>query len=169
MALRLILIRHAKSAWDDPMAEDHARVLNERGRKSATALGQWLATNGYLPQLCLCSDAARTRETWERIAAELPQPVRVSHRAELYHAGSQRLLGTLRRATADTVALVAHNPGIGDFANALLRKRPEHPRYPDYPTGATAVIDFDIEDWSDLALRSGTLADFVVPRDLIEE
>ena len=168
MPVRLILIRHAKSAWDDPLANDHARVLNDRGRRSATAIGQWLATKGYLPGECLCSDASRTRETWDLIAAELPAPAPVQHMPELYHAGSQRLLSTLRNASADTVALVAHNPGIGDFASGLLQRRSSHPRYADYPTGATAVIDFDLQGWEVIAPRSGSLTDFVVPRDLID-
>ena len=166
MPVRLILIRHAKSAWDDPLADDHARVLNDRGRRSATAIGQWLAERGHVPDICLCSDAARTRETWDRIAAELPGPVPLRQMAELYHAGSQRLLGILRRASAETVALVGHNPGIGDLANAVLRDRASHPRFGDYPTGATAVIDFDVEDWAEVGLRSGALVDFVVPREL---
>jgi hypothetical protein len=33
--LRLILLRHAKSSWDDPSLEDHERPLNKRGRKAA--------------------------------------------------------------------------------------------------------------------------------------
>ena len=54
MTCRLILIRHAKSSWDDPMADDHARVLNGRGRASAAAIGGWLAAKSYLPDVVLC-------------------------------------------------------------------------------------------------------------------
>ena len=46
---RLILTRHAKSAWDDPSMDDHDRPLNDRGRRSARALGDWLASRGYDP------------------------------------------------------------------------------------------------------------------------
>ena len=66
----MTLIRHAKSAWDDPFAEDHARVLNDRGRRSATAIGGWLREHGYLPAQVLSSDSARTTETVERLLAE---------------------------------------------------------------------------------------------------
>ena len=63
MTKRLILIRHAKSSWSDPFADDHARVLNKRGIASARAVGAWLAENDYVPQMILCSDSARTQET----------------------------------------------------------------------------------------------------------
>ena len=39
MTKRLILIRHAKSSWDDPFGDDHARILNTRGQASAAAIG----------------------------------------------------------------------------------------------------------------------------------
>ena len=61
--MRLILIRHAKSSWANPGQGDHARPLNPRGRRAATAIGGWLADKGYVPDLILCSDAQRTRET----------------------------------------------------------------------------------------------------------
>ena len=34
---QLLLLRHAKSAWDDPALADHARPLNGRGRRAAAA------------------------------------------------------------------------------------------------------------------------------------
>ena len=60
---RLILTRHAKSSWDDPLMSDHDRPLNERGKAAAADLGQWLASRGYVPSEVLCSDAVRTRAT----------------------------------------------------------------------------------------------------------
>ena len=58
---RLILTRHAKSSWDDPLTPDHDRPLNDRGKAAAADLGQWLASRGYIPDEVLCSDALRTR------------------------------------------------------------------------------------------------------------
>ena len=69
---RLILTRHAKSSWDDPLMSDHDRPLNERGKAAAADLGQWLASRGYVPDQVLCSDALRTRKTWSGIAPALP-------------------------------------------------------------------------------------------------
>ena len=59
---RLILTRHAKSDWDDPSLPDQERPLNARGRRSARALGDWLASRGYDPEEVLCSSARRTAD-----------------------------------------------------------------------------------------------------------
>ncbi|NCU19845.1 hypothetical protein EOM89_03700 [Candidatus Falkowbacteria bacterium] len=103
---RLILTRHAKSAWDDPLLADHDRPLNDRGRRAARELGDWLASRGYEPEEVLCSDALRTRETWDGVAAavlEVRPVVRIEPR--LYQAGPDVLMAALKAATAPTVLL----------------------------------------------------------------
>ena len=167
MSLRLILTRHAKSSWDSPVADDHARPLNDRGRKSAKAIGQWLSGKGYEPALVLSSDAARTRETWALMAPALEGAPKVVWLQELYHAGAETMLDVLRTAgNAPTVLMLGHNPGIAGFANMAVRHPPRHDRFRDYPTAATTVIDFDESDWRQIDWGTGTVADFTVPRDL---
>ncbi len=167
MTHRLILIRHAKSSWDDPFGDDHARVLNHRGQASAKAIGEWLADKGYTPDIVLCSDAARTQETAALIIGQLAPapPVKLSGR--LYHAAPETILDLLRKQGAATIAIIAHNPGIGMLANALVNTPPDHRRFSDYPTCASTVIDFEIGSWAAVQPRTGRCADFVVPRDLI--
>lgn len=167
MTRRLILIRHAKSSWSDPFADDHARVLNTRGRASAEAIGAWLATNGYIPDMVHCSDAVRTQETAELVLRHLTPVPKLRLTGMLYHAAPDTIMDLLQRATAETVAIIAHNPAIGMLANALVKTRPNHHRFSDYPTCATTVIDFAVDAWSDVQRQSGTCVDFVVPRDLI--
>lgn len=159
---RLILIRHAKSGWDDPFADDHARVLTKRGRGAAGAVGRWLAQTGYVPQLILCSDAARTMETCDHLTAGMGQLPPVRPHSMLYHASPDTILEQISREEAQTIAVIAHNPGIGMLADALVRQRPAHHRFLDYPTCATSVIDFE----GPIAIGHGTLVDFVVPKDL---
>ena len=167
MTLRLILIRHAKSSWSDPFADDHARVLNKRGRASAMAIGKWLAEQGYTPDIVLCSDAARTQETAELVlSAFTPQPQRKLS-GQLYHASPDAILDLVQRQPAQTVAVIGHNPGIGMLANGLVTSAPAHRRFSDYPTCATAVIDFERDGWRDIQPRMGQCEAFVVPRDLI--
>ena len=167
MSLRLILIRHGKSSWDDPYGDDHARVLNERGRTSATAIGEWMAQEGYLPNILLCSDAARTQETARLVLTSLaPQP-KLQLSGRIYHASPDTILDLIHQQTVQTVAVIGHNPGIGMLANALVKTAPKHHRFSDYPTCASTVIDFDVSSWGQVKPRSGTCAAFVVPRDLI--
>ncbi len=166
MTRRLILTRHAKSSWDDPTMSDHDRPLNARGRGAADDLGGWLASRGYLPDEALVSDARRTQETWERIAARLPATVPASFKPALYHAGVDVMLAVLRHARADCVMMIGHNPGIADFAERLVARAPQHPGFRRYPTCATLVADFEIDDWAQAGLGMGAARDFIVPRDL---
>ena len=99
MTKRLILIRHAKSGWDDPFADDHARILNKRGRASALAVGGWLADQGYIPQTVLCSDAARTQETAELILPQLVPAPKLKLSGMLYHAAPDTIMDLVQRVT----------------------------------------------------------------------
>lgn len=164
--LRLILTRHAKSAWDDPTLNDHDRPLNARGQRSAGLIGGWLASRGDLPGEVLCSDATRTRETWEGIAPHLegaPAPVLKS---SLYLAGPDVMLAVLRGATAPVVMMLGHNPGIAEFAERLLNRPPVDAEFRRFPTGATLVATFEAQNWSEVGFGSASLLDYVVPRAL---
>ncbi len=161
---RLILIRHAKSGWDDPMADDHDRTLTARGRKAATAIGEWLLEKGYVPDIVISSDAARTRETAQYLLAAFDVPPPVQFAPMLYHASPDTVLDFATRPSEPTIAIIGHNPGIGMAAHALVRQKPAHRRFSDYPTCATTVIDFT----GKIALGAGDLVDFIVPRDLVD-
>lgn len=159
---RLILTRHAKSAWDDPTLDDHDRPLNERGRRSAHALGDWIANRGYEPEEVLCSSSARTRETWELIAGaplETRPPLRIE--TTLYQAGPDRMLAILKTATHPIVMMLGHNPGICELAAMLPARPPMDPVFRRYPTAATLVVDFQIDSWAEVEPGQGSTRDFV--------
>lgn len=160
---RLILIRHGKSSWGDPLQDDHDRVLNARGRAAATAIGNWLADKGYVPDVMLVSDAKRTVETAELVCAALPRHPDVQFMPRLYHASPETVLEAVTHQTARTIAVIGHNPGMGMTAHGLVMQPPHHARFDDYPTCATTVIDFANKP----ALNAGHCVDFIVPRDLI--
>ena len=163
---RLILTRHAKSSWDDPLTPDHDRPLNERGKAAAADLGQWLASRGYVPEQVLCSDAVRTRKTFSGIAPALPGAPELELKPALYHAGPDVMLAVLRHAKADTVMMIGHNPGIAEFAGRLVAQPPRNTEFVRYPTGATLVADFAIDDWADVNFGMGTVDDFIVPSEI---
>ena len=116
----------------DSRLSDHALPLNNRGRRAASALGEWLSRNGYVPNEIISSTAARTLETCARLdLGKLP-----SSTQDLYLDSHDTLLETLRSATGQTVLVLGHNPGICAFANGLLNTQPAHRRFGDYPSGA---------------------------------
>jgi phosphohistidine phosphatase len=164
--LRLILTRHAKSSWDDPTVADHDRPLNARGIRSAGLIGGWLASRGDVPGEVLCSDALRTRETWDHIAPHLGGAPALTLKPALYHAGPDVMLAVLRHATQPVVMMLGHNPGIAEFAARLLAHAPADPEFQRYPTGATLVATFEEADWADVGFGSGAALDFVTPRNL---
>lgn len=166
MTLRLILTRHAKSDWSGGTQRDFERPLNARGRVETRLVGEWLLSRGYLPDKIIASAARRTAETAEHLAAMLGTDEPIDLRETLYQTDKEALIAALQAETAQTILVVNHNPTIAHLANALLHDRPCHTRFVDYPTGATAVIDFALAGWADLAPGSGALRDFAVPDEL---
>jgi len=163
---RLILIRHAKSSWDDPSVRDLDRPLAKRGRRGAALVGQWLAREGIRPEAALVSSARRTQETWDLIVrAAGAAPTR--YLPELYHAGPETMLEVLRAAPdVERVLMLGHQPGIAAFARRLLAGPPEDPRFDKFATAAVAVIDFPVDAWPQAAWATGRLHAFTDPRAL---
>ncbi|MCJ8138555.1 histidine phosphatase family protein [Falsirhodobacter halotolerans] len=162
---RLILIRHAKSGWDDPLMTDHQRPLAERGERAAPQIGAWLAAQGVLPEEVLCSDATRTRQTWDLISTTLPGAPTPRLVPALYHAAPETMLRVLQGATGQVVAMIGHNPGIAEFARLIVARAPEHSGFARYPTAATLVAEFDA-DWAAVRFGAGRTVAFTTPRDL---
>jgi phosphohistidine phosphatase len=172
---QLLLLRHAKSSWDDPSLPDHARPLNARGKRAAIAMAGVMHGLGLAPDVVLVSSARRTLQTLEALAP-LPDSPMVEPMDDLYLAPWQRLLDTLREApeTARSLLVIAHNPGLHDLALALAGpagmagNAPGTQRLAEgYPTGALA--EFAIAtSWRRLEPGNGRLVRFVAPNDLPE-
>lgn len=160
--MRLVLMRHAKSSWNDPTQDDFDRPLNGRGRSSATALGKWLKDRNYVPDQALVSSSLRTRETFSR----LELTCEAIFLDALYHAAPGAMMAHLRKAAGQTILMVAHNPGIAWFAQEILVAPPPHSRFFDYPTGATLVAEPSAENWDAVKPGCGRALDFIVPREL---
>jgi phosphohistidine phosphatase len=166
MTLRLTLIRHAKSSWDDPLLSDHDRPLNKRGYAAAERIGAWLGENGYCAETVYSSTARRAAETWAGISPYCTPDIDAGLFSSLYHASPERMLAMLHRTKTKTAMMIGHNPGIAMLAEALVKTAPNHPKFFHYPSAATSVIRFDVENWSDIRSKTGGIVDFIVPRDL---
>jgi phosphohistidine phosphatase len=168
----LSLLRHAKSSWDDPELTDHERGLNGRGLRDAPRMGRFIRNNGLVPDLVLCSDAVRTRETMRLVLAEwgAARP-RVVYDAALYLAEPVGILKLLAKVDANIghCLVVGHNPGLEDLAVSLAETGEPHALADlgaKFPTCALAVIDLPVEGWKGLRPGTGNLRMFVVPRAL---
>lgn len=172
---RLLLLRHAKAVASGPNIDDHARALADRGRSDAPAIGRYMVKQGLEPDLVLASTARRTVETAELVFAEFRTPPEIAYLDALFLAEAEGITAVIRRVPRKQgcVCIVGHNPGLEVCASALARepvKRKERDYFDaieeKFPTGALAVLDFDVEQWRDVRPGEGRLVDFVRPRDL---
>jgi phosphohistidine phosphatase len=166
MTHRLLLLRHAKSSWDDAELDDHDRPLAPRGRRAAERVGERLRDAQLAPDLVVCSTAARTRQTLELLGLEDPE---VRFEKRLYGAGEDELLDLVRGLddAAETVLVIGHNPGMQELALRLAAAASgpdaEHLRE-RFPTAALAVYESE-GGWAALADGRGRLRSYVTPRD----
>ena len=163
---RLVILRHAK-AVPHGAAPDFDRALAGRGIEDAAAVGRYLAEEQILPDLALVSPALRTRQTWEGAAPALGG-VAVQFEDAIYDASATTLLHLVRKVAPSvrTLVVVGHNPGMAQLARDLVG---HGDRYAfarlktKFPTAALAVLDFAVDDWSELNHGGGRLDRFVTP------
>ena len=126
-ARKLVLVRHAKSAWPD--VPDHERPLARRGQRNAPAMGRWLRTAGHLPDRVLCSTARRARETWQLMQSGLQATPPTMFDDGVDQASAARLLELIRQAPPPTRTLlvVGHDPAIQELALARAVTVPARP------------------------------------------
>lgn len=172
---QLLLLRHAKSSWDDRSVPDRDRALNVRGRQAATCMRQALQQLGLTPDLVLVSPARRTRETLEALEPWDEAPL-IESIEMLYLASAVQLLEALRGVpeTVRSVMVVGHNPGMHELALLLVGKATTAPPADltrlkaGYPTGALA--EFNVAgSWTRLDVGGGQLVRFLRPRDLPQD
>jgi phosphohistidine phosphatase len=172
-AMRLMLLRHAKSEKAEGGMSDHVRRLSARGKADAPVIGAYMARHALIPDLVLVSTAERTRQTWERVATALTTPPRVAYEERLYNAGAEAIIALVKGTAAmvRTLLVVGHNPGLHEAARRLIASGDVETRErlnEGLPTSGLAVIDFAGKDWRKLHPRGGRLERFVSPRSLAE-
>lgn len=169
---QLLLMRHAKSSWDDPRLSDHARPLNPRGRAAAAAMREAMRELGLAPDVVLVSSARRTLQTLEALEPWDDTPL-VEPMDSLYLAGPAQLLQALGTVaeTARSVLILAHNPGLQDLAIQLSGAAPDaqdadlRRLAEGFPSGALA--EFTVAgSWRSVGEGGARLRRFLRPRDL---
>jgi phosphohistidine phosphatase len=163
----LLIVRHAKSDWAAG-APDHERPLNTRGLREAPQLGELLGGLGLQPDLVICSDATRARQTWALAASawvDAP-PVRID--ARLYDASRSEVLDVINQTPDDVqiLACVGHEPTSGALAAALAGSSDEGAAQTlsrGLKTASAAVITF-AGTWAGLEVGAARLTAVVSPR-----
>jgi phosphohistidine phosphatase len=166
---RLLLLRHAKAERSRPGERDRDRRLDDRGRDDAPRIGAYMAKHGLVPDRAVVSIAARTRETWEAVAASLAETPTADFDDRIYEASPAALLQVIKETSPETQTLliVGHNPGLQELATLLIATGDVETRQrlkENFATSALAVIEFALDGWDKLHPQAGRLAHFIDPR-----
>ena len=169
---QLLLLRHAKSSWNDPALEDFDRPLARRGLDAAPAMGREIARRDWIPQKALVSAALRTRDTWRLVSGEwaTARP-EIEFARAIYEASADDILAEIRKTAKPVTALlvVGHNPGMEDLAGRLASSRSDAEALDrlraKFPTAALARFEFE-GDWNSLKTGTARLTHFVRSEDL---
>lgn len=139
----LILMRHAKSSWDNAALSDHERPLNTRGHREAPITGERLLRAGLIPDVVVSSDSTRTRETWDALCHFFPERQAVFTNS-LYLGGLDDIRNVVcnQPDSVKTMLCLGHNPGFSltagwlSGAHVLLK------------TSNAAVLTVEAATWS---------------------
>ena len=167
---QLLLLRHAKSSWDDPRLSDHSRSLNARGREAAAGMRQAMHALDLSPDVVLVSSARRTLQTLEALLPFPETPI-IEPMNALYLATAPQMLAVLNTVaeTVRSVLLIGHNPGLHELAQTLTGSASDKADAARlaarYPTAALA--EFAVPgSWRTLGPGGARLVRFLCPRDL---
>lgn len=155
-------MRHAKSSWDNAAMSDYERPLNERGLRTAPLMGELIRKKHLQPDLFLSSPAERAKQTAQLVKESAQIKSEIVFNEKIYEASVRQLLEIIgeQPESVKTILLVGHNPGIEGlvkFITGELRAM---------PTAALAIVDLQIDKWSDTAASKGDLRDLIRPKEM---
>lgn len=160
----LLIVRHAKSSWDDPSQSDFDRPLNERGKRDSPQMARRLLAKSITIDAFLSSPAKRAHKTAALFAAEYNyDKENILLIPELYHAAPANFFQVIAHApaAANTLAVFSHNPGITEFVNMLTEVRID-----DMPTCAIFGVQIVTQSWTHFQEAPKTFWFFDYPKSL---
>ena len=163
MSRTLILIRHAKSSWDQVGLQDFDRPLNKRGLKNAPDMGQRLKKKGFRTDIIISSPANRAFTTASLIADQINYDRnKIIQQDVMYDASLKTLIKLITTLDDNSyrVMLVGHNPGFTHLCNYLSNAQLDN-----LPTCGIAEIKFNVDTWNNIAEHSGELINFDFPKN----
>ncbi len=157
----LLILRHAKSSWDDPGLSDFERPLNDRGRRTAPFMGELMKRKGLKPEMIISSPAERAKTTAELVKDAADSHAEIRYDQRIYEAGPQALRQVVSELdnTYEAAMIVGHNPGIEGFIRFLTGQ------LEPMPTAALAVISLSTDAWDRIDEGSGKLEAIHRPKD----
>ena len=161
----LLLLRHAKSSWDDSTLRDFDRPLAARGNRDAPRMGRVLKERGEVPDFIMCSPAARAVQTLHAVVAAAGISVKPQFDEAIYGATSAELMSLVRRIpdSIHRTLVTGHNPGLEDLLSRLIG------RHERMPTAAMACLELVVDSWADIEDGAASLKWMLTPKQLGDE
>jgi phosphohistidine phosphatase len=159
---RLYVLRHAKSSWDDSSLADFERPLNDRGKEAAPFMGRVMRERGLMPDVVLSSPAKRAKKTAKLVMKSAGFAGEIEFDDNIYEASPQTLAKVLSGVDgkADSAMIIGHNPGMEGVIRFLTGESEP------MATASLAVIDLDIDNWSDIGHETGKLVEVLRPKEI---
>ncbi|MEL6123327.1 MAG: histidine phosphatase family protein [Bacteroidota bacterium] len=160
---RVMLVRHAKSSWKEPLVDDHDRQLNPRGLRDAPIMAEQVKARMPKVDLIVSSTAQRAMMTAEIFSNHIAHLRFISSR-ELYHAPEEDILACLHDLESDVVtALVfGHNPGMTHFYNMFADNL-----IGNLPTCGVFELVSEADDWHDMDRTNTKLVWSSAPKTIL--
>jgi len=143
----LLLVRHAKSDWNDPLQKDFDRPLNERGKRDAPLMAHRLLDKNISIGAFIASPAKRARKTAEAFIKEFGrQKEDIIFNENLYLAIADIFYDVITKTSDEfeSIAVFSHNDGITNFANQLTNARIDN-----IPTCGIFALKIKTNNWKD--------------------
>jgi len=158
----LILIRHAKSCWNDYNIRDIERPLNKRGHRDAPFMGELLFKKQIIPDVVFSSPAVRADTTAKIIAEKIKYPTeKIIKKSEIYEASLNSLLNLISSFSNEdnSVMMFGHNPGFSLLSNYFCNSFNNN-----MPTCSIVQLNFEIKSWQEISTNNGILVSFEYPK-----
>ena len=158
----LLLMRHAKSSWDQDELTDFERPLNHRGQKDAPRMGRFLKQQNLIPDLIISSTAVRAATTATIVARMSGYEKGIHLTPALYESSLQDFLGVLEQIPdeVNSVLLVSHNPMLEEVTEYFSGS------YSELPTAAIVHCQGEINSWSEIVEKRNLLIKIYSPKSL---
>lgn len=125
-------------------------------------MGETMREKDFLPEVIVSSPAKRAKQTAELVKDSAQTEGEIEFDERIYAASTSELLQVASELNNEKkkVMLVGHNPGFENLVRVLTGK------FETMPTAALAVINLEIESWSEISPGKGSLRELLRPKEL---
>ena len=161
---KIMIMRHAKSDWEDNSLRDFDRPLNKRGKLAAPIVGKEIKKRNLNPDLIISSPALRARMTAEAVAENTNYNKNIVWDESFYFGYTNEIIQKVTKIdeSYEKVIIFGHNPTWSAIAEKLSGE------YFNMKTADLVVLEYEGK-WKDLKDYSCKVVSYISSKELIEK